>query len=551
MDKYLHNRVNSQCRSEAGFTLIEMMVAMTIASVFFVSFTAVVVATIQTMKTGDQRTVAQQNGRIAINFLADDIKQMSELESPSYSEYRDPRTGGFPTNGECEDSFFNEVYPFLRQSTDGSLRGYIDLNHRDASGGVDEYEDFRSDGMPYDVRPLFPNKINFKMNQASYFPHTRYSNMNPSIPGGIIDIDGTSMDALRNFDNAQAADVRVTFEHQKQPPRWGLLEDEGLLKNLHLPILGSSGGGVNLFKKPFVLLRSFEIENVTGGGPNHWGFNESFKFHNLVDPLGNDSGIDLTRPSEDLRQIVADHIADIRFRYFHIRGGEWIEIRYDPHTEHVAQGHTMPSNINDGYYRYYTKYGDEIFSWATPDGDLNLPPANSTRAEIIEHWKDEDPSDDRYTFMPTNEFERGLLLFEGWRYVNTIMITIKAANTELQENYFTSISHDIISGGDTTRPDWGLGFVDFQKGASRLDDRNEIDPLWHALDSYREGVVIPGDFIINPGDSDVLFDFVDPNGNAGFDPGRFVTLQTIVSPPVLYSTSREAAGHLRMGLSFL
>ena len=193
MNKHLHNRIITQYRSEAGFTLVEMLVAMTIASIFFVSFTAVVVATIQTMKTGDQRTVAQQNARIAANYLADEIKQMSELEPPSYYEYRDPRTGGFPTNGECEDMFFNEVYPFVRRSTDGSLRGYIDLNHRDASSGIDEYEDFRDDGMPYDVRPLFPNKINFKMNQASYFPHTRYSNLKPPM-GKIIDLDGMSHD---------------------------------------------------------------------------------------------------------------------------------------------------------------------------------------------------------------------------------------------------------------------------------------------------------------------------------------------------------------------
>ncbi len=548
MNKHLHNKIVPQCSSEAGFTLIEMLVAMTIASIFFVSFTAVVVATIQTMKIGDQRTVAQQNARIAINFLADEIKQMSELEPPSYYEYRDTRTGGFPANGECEDMYFNNVYPYVRQSTDGSLRGYIDLNHADASAGIDEYEDFRDDGMPYDVRPLFPNKINFKMNQASYFPHTRYSNMKPPM-GRVIDLDGMSHDLANGSDNAQAANIRVTFEHQKQPPRWGLIHDEGLLKDLYLPILGEDGGGVNIFKKPFVLLRSFEIENITADSPNNWELNETISLpFNLVDPDGNDSGIDLTRPTDDLRQIVADHIADIRLRYFHIRGGEWIEIRYDPYTDHIgARGGSTPNNVNDGYYRYYTKYGDEIFSWASRiKGDLALPPADATRAEIFEHWEDE--AVDEYTFLPTNEFERGLLLFEGWRYVNTIMITIKGANTELQEDYFTSTAYDLP---DVNRPDFGLGFVDFQKGSDSWDQMNTIDPLWHALDSYREGLVLPGNLIINPGDNEEPFDFVDPNGNAGFDPGRFVTLQTIVSPPVLYSTSREAVEQLQMGLSFI
>lgn len=205
----------------------------------------------------------------------------------------------------------------------------------------------------------------------------------------------------------------MTYEHQKQPPRWGLVPDEGLFKDLYLPVLGGAGGGVNLFDKAFVLLRSFEVDNVTGGNPNDWGFNSSFKFHNLIDSAGNDSGIDLTRPSEDLRQIVADHVMDVRFRYFHIRGGLAIEIRYDPYTEHMSvDGSNLPANVNDGYYRYYDHYGQEIYVWSTPDeATLDLPDPGSTTQEIIDHWKDESP--DRWTFMPATEYERGLLLFEG------------------------------------------------------------------------------------------------------------------------------------------
>lgn len=555
-------KIFRQRSGESGFTLIEMLVAMTIASVFFASFTAVVIATVQTLKTGDQRTVAQQNSRIAVNFMADEIKQMKELEPPSFSEYRDLKTGGLPRNGEVVDEFYNEVYPIYRQSTDGSARGYIDLENANASGGQDEYEDFRTDGMPFDVRPLFPNKLNFIMNQSEFFPHTRYSSMNPNLAGEPIDLDGLSFDLINNSDNTQSGSVRVSYEHQKQPPRMGLLRDsggflsEGFLNDLYLPIQGGAGGGVNLFKKPFVLLRSFELENVTGANPNSWGFNDTLAFHGLIEPDGTYTGIDLTRPSEDLRQIIADHIVDVRFRYFHVRAGEMIEIRYDPYNEHMGQdGGDSPDNVNDGYYRYYDQHSQEIYSWAISNGDpIDIPDPTD---DVVEEYKSNYPDD--WTFLPTNEFERGILLFEGWRFVNTIMITIKGANTELQETYYATVSHEItnLNSGFVDHPDYGLGFVDFQKGTDYLNDMqglNSADPLWHALDSYREGVGrTNGGAIYDPpiGTAAWNFDFVEPNSNAAFDPGRFVTLQTMVTPPVLDSTARKAAAQLTYGLSYL
>ena len=555
--------INSKCtRCEAGFTIIEMLVAMTIAAMFFASFMAVVVATMQTMRTGDQRTVAQQNSRIAINFMADEIKQASELEPPQFTEYRDARTKGLPTSGQAVDLNNNAVYPVNRRSTDGSARGYIDLNHKDASPGLDEYVDFRSDGMPFDVRPLFPNKINFLMNQSAYFPNTRYSSYDPNYAGGIVDLDGQAITAADNFDNAQAAQVRISYEHQKQPPRTGLKSpllpsDEGALKNLYLTVAGGSGGGVNLFNKPFVLLRNFEIDNVTGGALNDTVFNQTvFQNLNLIDAGGTPLGIQLPAPSSVLRQIIADHVLDVRFRYYHIRGGAWIEIRYDPYTEHMGQGKVqLPQNVNDGYYRYYNQYGEEIFVWATGNSQekIDIP-----TTDIVETYKTEYDQD--LTFMPTNEFERGLLLFEGWRFVNTVMITVKGSNQELLDTYLRTVSPEISSASygtfDINNPDFGLGFVDFQKSGSYLGDaegQNATNPLWHGADSYREGVSTPpGNSYIPPTDSTIYpFDYVDPNMNPNFDPGRFVTLQTMVIPPILQTRAVQAVSKLALGLSYI
>jgi prepilin-type N-terminal cleavage/methylation domain-containing protein len=532
--------------SESGFTLIEMLVAMVIAVIFFASFTAVVMATMETLKTGDQRTVAQQNARTAINFMADEIVHMAELEPPPFSEYRDYLTGGLPRNGELADEFGNEVYPILRLSTDSSDRGYIDLNHADAQADIDEYEDFRSDGMPYDVRPLFPNRLDFLMSDSAYFPHTRYSSLSPELAGNALDIDGASADFRNNNDNAQSARVRVSYEHRKQPPRFGLETDRGLKKNLYLPVFSASGGGVNLYDKSFLVLRNFQVENVTGQSPNDITQNQTIKFYNLMDDRNNDTGVDLPGCSNLLREIVADHIVDVRFRYFHIRGGIWIEIKYDPYTTHMDQdGSGLPANVNDGYYRYYDQNGTEIYAWSTPTDKIDLPDPGDIPSEHFADYSE-------LTFMPMSEYQRGLLLFEGWRFVNTVMITVKGANNELQQKYITTISQEITN-TDPDSTDFGLGFTDFQKGSSYLNDPegyNVADPLWHALDSNRDGISTRPDSDIKPWDADT-FDFVEPNTNPMFDPGRFVTLQTMVTPPELEQSAYDAARQLRFGLTVM
>lgn len=527
---------------DAGFTLVEMLVAMMIAIIFFASFTAVIMATMQTLKTGDQRVVAQQNARIAISFLADEIKQMAELEYPAFSEYRDLQTGGLPRNGEVRDTFNNLVYPIYRRSTDSSNRGYIDLHHADAPLGIDEYEDFRDDGMPFDVRPLFPNRINFLLAQSTYLPHTRYSNLNPEFMGAPIHLDGPSSDVVNNADNAQAAKIRVSYEHSKQPPRWGVGDDRGLRKNLYLPVLSS--GGVTLYDKKFLLLRNFQIENITADSPNDIGLNATIKWFDLVNELGTPSGVNLPMPNDNLRQLVAEHIADVRFKYFHIRGNMMIEIRYDPYTDNMESGGgRMPSHVNDGYYRYYDTYGQEIYVWATPDDFIDLPGPGD---DVWEHYQQYDAP----TFMPVNEFERGTLLFEGWRLVNAVMITVKAMNPDLQNTFLQTIS-DEITYNDPNHTAFGLGFTDFQRGESYINDfagLNAADPLWHSLDSYRDGLSITPTSDIKPWDADV-FDFALPNTNPAFDPGRLVTLQTIVRPPILQKTALDAVGGLRYGLS--
>jgi hypothetical protein len=47
------------------------------------------------------------------------------------------------------------------------------------------------------------------------------------------------------------------------------------------------------------------------------------------------------------------------------------------------------------------------------------------------------------------------------------------------------------------------------------------------------------------------FDFVEPNGNPNYDPGRFVTLQTMSAPPILKVTADQAVRQITFGLSYV
>ncbi|MCX6645535.1 MAG: prepilin-type N-terminal cleavage/methylation domain-containing protein [bacterium] len=60
-------------RQQKGFTLVEMLVALMISAIFFSIFVGVVLATFETLRSGDERTVAQQNARIGLNYIANDI----------------------------------------------------------------------------------------------------------------------------------------------------------------------------------------------------------------------------------------------------------------------------------------------------------------------------------------------------------------------------------------------------------------------------------------------------------------------------------------------
>lgn len=144
-----------------------------------------------------------------------------------------------------------------------------------------------------------------------------------------------------------------------------------------------------------------------------------------------------------------------------------------------------------------------------------------------------------------NKFEQGLFLFEGWRFVNAISITIKTANNSTLDIYRSSINHNID--GDPSNYDYGMGFIDFglEEEFDTLRENilnlNAYEPLYQGADNVRASTSIVNEVAV--------FDFVEPNMNPNYDAMAFTTLQTFVAPPALKEKVDAAVNDLKYGFS--
>jgi hypothetical protein len=242
--------------------------------------------------------------------------------------------------------------------------------------------------------------------------------------------------------------------------------------------------------------------------------------------------------SEYLRQPVADHVINLRFRYWHISGGQMIEIRYDP-DESTIGGDSIDSD--DGYYRYFNIYGDEIYVWYNKTPGINqMVPLLSL---IYDQTDIDNIPDNSFVINGgingTDEYERGLLLFEGWRFVNAISITVKTTNNRTLQIYKSSVNHNIAT--NPNNPDYGMGFIDFGLSEAFIDAEDETlniyEPLYQAADNVRFSTAPVGTITD-------AFDFVEPNMNPNYNAGAFTTLQTLVQSPTLAQNSDAALNEL-------
>ncbi|HYE79716.1 MAG TPA: prepilin-type N-terminal cleavage/methylation domain-containing protein, partial [bacterium] len=361
-----------------GFTIVELLVAMAIAAIFFTSFFTVVATTLETLRTGDERTVAQQNARFALQTLVAELRTTAEIEPRPAREASDP--GGLPGLPRTPDAnnpmtgTADDGWPVLQRSTDDSTRGYIELDHRDANGGDEQYEEFRGDGRPFDVRPLSPNRLTVKLGNPQFYGNTEYQFLNPTTAGGGAgswDLDDSTAAVGGTTDNPTTANTIVTYEHQVAPPRVPVYDTlpgtptvydyllDGLVKRLYVmnnsnPLIldtdavNLANGGqaertslTNDLVPEFYLLRSFSTENPT----NVFAATTTpTSLYEAPSGLGNGSrrGVGVFVPQVHLRQPVADHVIDTRFRYWTHAGGTWFEIRYDPNVERAGQGSGGP-----------------------------------------------------------------------------------------------------------------------------------------------------------------------------------------------------------------
>jgi len=531
--------------------LIEMLVALLIASIFFSIFVGVVMATFETLRSGDERTVAQQNARVALNYIANDIRHATEIAPLRLEAYKDWATGGFPAVENAVDpfdpNFVTEAWPIYRQSVDSDPVGYIDLSMDGAPGEGDEYEDFRTDGFPYDVRALAPNRVSLLFFGDTYYPNTQYW----AGTGVSKDLDANALQ------NSTTGVTRVTYEHQLVPPRHPEVypaEFSGRQKTFRMAVNRTNAEAIqedpndSENKSDFVIVRSFEMDNPRSSLPD-----VGDTAHRAEDPgLG---GVNYQiRVDEDFfRQPLADHVLNMRFRYWHIKGNVMLEIRYDPEQGNIGGTGIAP---NDGYYRYFDIYGNEIYVWYNLDLGQLVPllETNYTQADL-----DNLPVN---TFLidggatGDDHYQQGLLLFEGWKFVNAVSITIKTANNRTLDIYRSTINNNIPHDNDPTNdlPDEWMGFIDFGLGTQFTDpDRielnvNKYDPFYQAADNVRFSTApVPSKVT---GQRVDLFDFVEPNINPNYNGSAFTTLQTFVVPPALVLKADAAVGQLRFGLRY-
>ncbi len=553
-------------KSSSGFTIIEMLVAMAIAGIFFGIFVGVVVATFQTLRTGDERTVAQQNARVAMRFIVQDIKQAVEIAPRRLDEPYDPVDGGLPRDENAIDNFDPTgtafAYPLYRRTTDGDYDagddswGYIDLYFAGSGGDDDEYGFFRTDGAPYDIRPLAPNRLELLLNTDSFYSHTEYWGDDPeTVPMDIRRFE-MDLDNGGDADNPQALRTRVTYEHQIAPPRVQLYveEFEGLEKNFRLPVNRVNSPGVAVDDE-FCVVRSIQTELFDDA------LNTDMSVGSVPEPR-------LKVDSYAFRQPLADHIIDVRFRYWHVAPNSgfitantpMIEIRYDPNIEHAEGdpngGGGDPIDTDDGYYRYYTPRGLEIFVWYNYVEDSMVEFVDPTLADpfspvpdhsFIMRYRDD--------LLPAGneEHDRGILLFEGWRFINMVSVTIRATNRENLNKFKSTIDYLHETGVPLNDrrdyPDYKMGFIDFGRGDETspfgIQDRsnpNVFDPFYRAVDSHRfDTLVISGSYV---------FDLVEPNVNPNYDPNSFVTIEVFVVPPIVKAISEQSESLLWYGFSY-
>jgi prepilin-type N-terminal cleavage/methylation domain-containing protein len=526
-----------RARKERGFTLIEMLVALFIAGIFFSILAGIILATFQTLQSGDERTVAQQNARVSLNYIANDIRHAKEIAPLRFEAYRDWATGGLPYDADTYDPFFSglvSAWPVYRRSVDGAPAdgnqdGIIDLDIDGGTGDQDEYSEFRVDGRPYDVRALAPNRIELLFFGSTYYPNTEYW----SGVGANWDIDYNGS----SFNNPTSAMTRVMYEHQLVTPLGPDLYSDasgfrGINKQFDMVVNRSQADSIQ-DSDDFVIVRSFEVDNPTISGPDNGA-----TAHRSDGDLGTISA-QFREDEQVFRQPVADHVVNLRFRYWHITGDRMLEIRYDPDTRNIS---TSGIDTDDGYYRYFDIYGNEIYvyyNWFT-DEMVPLLPA--------------DPDQDDYNNVPVNsffidgsdttepEFQRGVLLFEGWRFVNAVSITIKTANNRTLNIYRSTINLGLTD--PYTQYDYGMGLIDFGFDAAAdigTGTLNEYQPLYQGVDNVRaSSSQVAG----HP-----VFDFVEPNMNPNYDPNAFMTLQTFVAPPSLKERAdHEISSRLTYGL---
>jgi hypothetical protein len=546
-----------------------MMVTVLIATIFFGVFATVIYTTFNTLRTGDERVLAQQNARTAVDWLAREIVQAKEINPPRFEE------GSF--GKQAYGSLLDDTGPFsesqIRRQPDddgGSDTGPNPMGWMALRWGTFQaMEPDRSFELnPYakhgfDIRPLHPNRLSILKSGAQYYKHTNYA--------WWEDIGGTPYEEVINLndrsrpvDPPDCFDTIITFEHQVIPGNFDYrmveedyneLELTGRVKRFHIATIKTSVGNYpwykltgdspassfNVFNREFSISRSIEVLDPREE-------DERVPPNSVYYTPFSDATSTLMIDSPGLAMPVADHIIDLRFRYFgRNEYGQEIEIRYDadPGSNPTSCGGggywkgctnddgewTQDINITEhipgiGVYRYYDPYGNEL-SFSTGDSDI---PEDSgiLSIEILDGAGGDYNSRNNLGGIPMS------MVFEGWRYIDTVEITIRAASGETLEDFRGSIYNESPNLAD--RPDFMMGFTSmavpgYDRDNPFFDNSRGVrgEKHFYNVNNYRRDENGNDAFGRN------RFDFSEPVVNPDFNPGEYITIQKRVQPPIIAS----------------
>ena len=191
------NASNAAFRNRAaslGFSMVELMVALTIGLLLIGGMIAVLISSSGTGKTRERASEIQNNGRFALETLKRDIQHAGFRGITGVIDKELDQPLGYTVENKCDEIFFGQVTRGIdaidnNNKSPGNVKDGLDLNRTCLGGGV-----YQNDTDVVVVRHFSPSPVaiaNLKSDliyyQSSYRGYTPYiGTAVPALPPGWV-----------------------------------------------------------------------------------------------------------------------------------------------------------------------------------------------------------------------------------------------------------------------------------------------------------------------------------------------------------------------------